>query len=445
MPGCGRASDSNSNFEEGIKMEIYVICLASALIGGLMLSRLTKLLNLPAVTAYLVAGLMLGPFALGRLNVPGLGFQTLEQVELMGILTQTALGFIAFTIGNEFRLSQLKAMGSSAIIIGILQAVITTIAVDIVLIALHLCFPEIISIPCAITLGAIASATAPAATLMVVRQYKADGPLTRLLMLVVAIDDAVGLLLFSVSFGIATALAHGQVSVLAVVVEPILEIVLSLGLGSLMGWLLNWVEHFFHSRSKRMTISVAFVLLTVGLSSMTFEVGGVHCGFSLLLVCMMTGTIFCNICSTSEELMERVDNWVMPLNVLFFVISGAELDLEILSHPVTIIVGIIYILSRSAGKYYGAAISCKLSKQPKPITDNLGITLLPQAGVALGMALTAATLLDGALARNVVLFAVLVYELIGPALTKRSLLAVGEIRPEGRTSARRHNTPKTHK
>ena len=426
-------------------MEIYVICLASALIGGLMLSRLTKLLNLPAVTAYLVAGLMLGPFALGRLNVPGLGFQTLEQVELMGILTQTALGFIAFTIGNEFRLSQLKAMGSSAIIIGILQAVITTIAVDIVLIALHLCFPEIISIPCAITLGAIASATAPAATLMVVRQYKADGPLTRLLMLVVAIDDAVGLLLFSVSFGIATALAHGQVSVLAVVVEPILEIVLSLGLGSLMGWLLNWVEHFFHSRSKRMTISVAFVLLTVGLSSMTFEVGGVHCGFSLLLVCMMTGTIFCNICSTSEELMERVDNWVMPLNVLFFVISGAELDLEILSHPVTIIVGIIYILSRSAGKYYGAAISCKLSKQPKPITDNLGITLLPQAGVALGMALTAATLPDGALARNVVLFAVLVYELIGPALTKHSLLAVGEIKPEGRTSARRHNTPKTHK
>jgi Kef-type K+ transport system membrane component KefB len=425
-------------------MEIYLICLASALIGGLMLSRLTKLLNLPAVTAYLVAGLLLGPFALGRLNIPGLGFQTLEQVELMGIVTQTALGFIAFTIGNEFRLSQLKAMGSSAIIIGILQAVITTIVVDIVLIALHLCFPEIISISCTITLGAIASATAPAATLMVVRQYKADGPLTRLLMLVVAIDDAVGLLLFSVSFGIATALAHGQVSVLAVVVEPILEIVLSLGLGSLMGWLLNWVEQFFHSRSKRMTISVAFVLLTVGLSSVTFEVGSVHCGFSLLLVCMMTGTIFCNICATSEELMERVDNWVMPLNVLFFVISGAELDLEILSHPVTIIVGIIYILARSAGKYYGAAISCKLTKQSKPITDNLGITLLPQAGVALGMALTAAALPDGALARNVVLFAVLVYELIGPALTKRSLLAVGEIKPEGRISARRHNEPKMH-
>ncbi|MBQ1946408.1 MAG: cation:proton antiporter [Clostridia bacterium] len=426
-------------------MEIYLICLASALIGGLMLSRLTKRLKLPAVTAYLIAGLMLGPFVLGRLNVPGLGFQSLHQVELLSVITQTALGFIAFTIGNEFRLSQLKSMGSSAIIIGILQAVVTTVVVDIVLIVLHFCFPQIISVPVAIVLGAIASATAPAATLMVVRQYKAKGPLTRLLMLVVAIDDAVGLVLFSVSFGVATALSQGELSVLAVVVEPILEIVLSLALGSLMGWLLNWVEQFFHSRSKRLTISVAFVLLTVGLSSVSFEVAGVHCGFSLLLVCMMTGTIFCNICSTSEELMERIDNWVMPLHVLFFVISGAELDLEILAQPVTIIVGVIYILARSAGKYYGAAISCKMTGQSKAITDNLGITLLPQAGVALGMAMTAASLENGALARNVVLFAVLVYELIGPTLTKRSLLAVGEIRPEGRTSARRQNQPEEKK
>ena len=425
-------------------MEIYLVCMACALIGGLMLSRLTKLFHLPAVTAYLVAGLLLGPFVLGRLNIPGLGFQSLDQVELMGIITETALGFIAFTIGNEFRLTQLKAMGHSAIVIGIVQAVITTAAVDVVLICLHLLFPEIISIPCAITLGAIASATAPAATLMVVRQYKADGPLTRLLMLVVAIDDAVGLLLFSVSFGIATALSHGQVSVVAVAVEPILEIILSLGLGALMGWLLKWVEQFFHSRSKRMTISVAFVLLTVGLSSVSFEIAGVHCGFSLLLVCMMTGTIFCNICPTSEELMERIDNWVMPLNVLFFVISGAELDLEVLSHPVTILVGVVYIIARSAGKYYGAAASCAMTHQSKPITDNLGITLLPQAGVALGMALTAATLPDGTLARNVVLFAVLIYELVGPALTKRSLLAVGEIKPEGRISARRHNAEKAH-
>ena len=421
-------------------METYLICLAVALVGGLMLSRVTKVLHLPAVTAYLVAGLLLGPFFLGRIGLPGLGFNSLAQVEHLSILTRTALGFIAFTIGNEFRLPQLKAMGSAAIIIGILQAVVTTVVVDIILIALHLCFPTVISIPCAITLGAIASATAPAATLMVVRQYKADGPLTRLLMLVVAIDDAVGLLLFSVSFGIATALSNGQVSIMGVVVEPILEIVLSLGLGAAMGWLLNWVEQFFHSRSKRMTISVAFVLLTVGLSMLKFEVAGIHCGFSLLLVCMMTGTIFCNICDTSEELMSRVDGWTMPLNILFFVISGAELDLEVLAHPVTILVGVIYIAARSAGKYYGAAISCGLTRQTKPIKDNLGITLLPQAGVALGMALTAANLPDGMLVRNVVLFAVLIYELVGPALTKRSLLAVGEIKPEGRTSARKLNT-----
>ena len=296
-----------------------------------------------------------------------------------------------------------------------------------------------ISIPCAITLGAIASATAPAATMMVVRQYKADGPMTRLLMLVVAIDDAVGLLLFSVSFGIANALASGAVSILAVVVEPIVEIVLSLVLGAAMGWLLHRVEKFFHSRSKRMTISIAFVMLTVGLSMLEFKVGPVNCGFSLLLVCMMTGTIFCNVCPTSEELMERVENWTMPLNVLFFVLSGAELDLNVLAQPVTLIVGVVYIIARSLGKYYGAASSCSMTHQPKPIVSHLGITLLPQAGVALGMAMTAATLADGALARNVVLFSVLVYELVGPALTKRSLTAVGEIRPEGRTSARKLN------
>lgn len=423
-------------------MEIYLICLAVAMVGGLMLSRLTKLLHLPAVTAYLVAGLILGPFCLGALKLPGFGFNSLEQVEGLSIVTQLALGFIAFTMGNEFRLSQLKTMGKSAITIGILQAVLTTAVVDIVLIGLHLCFPQVISLPCAIVLGAIASATAPAATLMVVRQYKANGPLTRLLMLVVAIDDAVGLLLFSVSFGVATALAHGQISVVGVVVEPILEIVLSLGLGAVMGWLLNWVEQFFHSRSKRMAISVAFVMLTVGLSMLDFEIGGVHCGFSLLLVCMMTGTIFCNICDTSEELMERVERWTVPLNILFFVISGAELDLQVLISPVTILVGVIYIIARSAGKYFGADISCRLTRQSKPITDNLGITLLPQAGVALGMALTAATLPNGDLTRNVVLFAVLIYELIGPALTKRSLLAAGEIKPEGRTSARTVNQKK---
>ena len=424
-------------------MEIYLILLAVSLIGGLMLSRVTKLLHLPAVTAYLVAGLLIGPFCLGALDVPGLGFNSLDQVKSLEVVTQTALGFIAFAIGNEFRLSQLKAMGSKAIVIGILQAVITTVVVDIVLIVVHLLFPKVLSVPAAITLGAIASATAPAATLMVVRQYKADGPLTRLLMLVVAIDDAVGLLLFSASFGVATALEQGSVSVVGVVVQPLLEIVLSLGLGSVMGILLYRVERFFHSRSKRMAISVAFVLLTVGLSMLEFKAFGIELGFSLLLVCMMTGTVFCNICDFSEELMSRVESWTVPFNILFFVISGAELNLEILASPVTLAIGAAYILARSAGKYFGAYGSCRLTHCNPAITKNLGITLLPQAGVALGMAITAANLQDGKLVRNVVLFSVLIYELVGPALTKRSLLKAGEIRPEGKTSARTPNTPKS--
>ena len=423
-------------------METYLICLAVAVIGGLLLSRVAKKLNLPAVTAYLVAGLLMGPFCLGRLQISGVGFNSLEQVEGLRILTQTALGFIAFSIGNEFRLAQLKTMGSKAIVIGIVQAVVTTVLVDIVLIALHLAFPDMLSLSAAIVLGAIASATAPAATLMVVRQYKADGPLTRLLMLVVAIDDAVGLLLFAISFGIAGALENGGISVISVLVEPLLEIVLSLGLGAVMGILLDRVEHFFHSGSKRLALSVAFVLLTVGLSMMKFEVQGVHIGFSLLLVCMMTGTVFCNVCDTSEELMHRVESWTVPLNILFFVISGAELDLEILLNPITLIVGVLYILSRSAGKYLGSYGSCRLTHCSKPITKHLGITLLPQAGVALGMAIIAKTLPGGDLIGNVVLFSVLVYELVGPALTKRSLTLAGEIRPEEKTSSRRINQPK---
>lgn len=425
-------------------MEYTLITLSLCLIVGLMFSRVAKKLSLPAVTAYLVAGLILGPFCLGLLHIPGVGFGSLEEVGDFSIVSQVTLGFIAFAIGNEFRLSQLKTMGRQAVTIGILQAVLTTVLVDIVLIALHFAFPHVLTLPVAITLGAIASATAPAATLMVVRQYKAEGPLTKLLLLVVAIDDAVGLVLFSASFGIARAMEQGSISLLGVVLEPVLEIVLSLGLGALAGLMLNYVERFFHSRSKRLSVSVAFVLLTVGLSMVKFTVGGVHCGFSLLLVCMMTGTVFCNICDFSEELMDRVDRWTAPISILFFVISGAELNLSILTNPMVLLVGVTYIIARSAGKIGGAFTSCKLTACNKKITNNLGVTLLPQAGVALGMAMTAASLQGGELVRNVVLFSVLVYELVGPMLTKIALTKAGEIKAEGQTSARTPNTPEHH-
>ncbi len=416
-----------------------LICISIAMIGGLLMSRVAKKVSLPAVTAYLVAGLLLGPFCIGRLGVPGLGFGSLEAVKGFSVLTQAALGFIAFTIGNEFRLSQLKSMGKRAVIIGIVEACSATILVDAALITLHFLKPDLISLPTAITLGAIASATAPAATLMVVRQYKADGPLTKLLLLVVALDDAVSLVLFSISFGMAKAMEQGTASIRAIVLEPIIEIVLSLVLGAVMGLLLHFVERFFHSRGKRLSISVGFVLLTVGLSMVKFQVAGLHCGFSLLLVCMMTGTVFCNICDFSEELMDRVNKWTTPLNILFFVISGAELDLNILSNPLVLMIGVIYIISRSLGKYSGAGISSRMTRCPPRVVSNLGITLLPQAGVALGMALTATGLAEGVLVRNVVLFAVLVYELFGPMMTKQALARAGEIKPEGRTSARIHD------
>ena len=424
-------------------MEQMLICLSIALIAGLLMSRLAKAVNLPAVTSYLVAGLLLGPFVLGRLGLSGLGigFGSLEQVEGYGVVTQVALGFIAFVIGNEFRLSSLRSMGQQAITVGIAQAVITTALVDVALVGVHLLFPQVLSLASAITLGSIAAATAPAATLMVVKQYKAKGPLTHLLLMVVAIDDAVGLVLFSASYGVANALEQGHMDLLSVVVEPLMEILLSLLLGAVAGYLLNLLEVYFHSRSKRMSLSVAFVLLTVGVSILEVEVGGVRCGFSLLLVCMMTGTVFCNVCPTSDELMDRLDRWVSPINILFFVLSGAELDLTILTNPMVLLIGVVYIVARSAGKISGSYLSCRATSCSPAIQKYLGITLLPQAGVALGMAATAAELSDGHMVRNVVLFSVLVYELVGPTLTKLSLTAAGEIRPEGRTSARVENQP----
>ena len=426
-------------------MEQMLICLSIALIAGLLMSRLAKAVNLPAVTSYLVAGLLLGPFVLGRLGLSGLGigFGSLEQVEGYGVVTQVALGFIAFVIGNEFRLSSLRSMGQQAITVGIAQAVITTALVDVALVGVHLLFPQVLSLASAITLGSIAAATAPAATLMVVKQYKAKGPLTHLLLMVVAIDDAVGLVLFSASYGVANALEQGHMDLLSVVVEPLMEILLSLLLGAVAGYLLNLLEVYFHSRSKRMSLSVAFVLLTVGVSMLEVEVGGVRCGFSLLLVCMMTGTVFCNVCPTSEELMDRLDRWVSPINILFFVLSGAELDLTILANPLVLLIGVVYIAARSAGKISGSWLSCRATRCSPDIQKCLGITLLPQAGVALGMAATASQLSDGHMVRNVVLFSVLVYELVGPTLTKMSLTAAGEIRPEGRTSARVENKPET--
>ncbi len=414
-------------------MEQTLLCLALAIFAGLMLSRLAKLVKLPAVTAYLVAGILIGPFLLGSLKIDGLGFTSDENIEKFSIISDVALGFIAFSIGNEFRLAQLKTIGKQATVIGIFQAVFTTLVVDVALIIFSLFCPNILPLPVAIILGAIASATAPAATLMVVRQYKAKGSITDVLLPVVALDDAVGLVVFAISFGVAEAINVGSLSLVSIIVDPLIEVFASLLLGALMGVIFTFCERFFHSRSKRLAMSVTFVMLTVALSMIELP----HLKFSPLLTCMMLGTIFCNICDFSEELMERVDRWTAPLFIMFFVLSGAELDFKVFKSFAIILIGIVYIAARSAGKYSGAYLSAKSVKCDKNIVKYLGITLLPQAGVALGMAQEAAHLgHKGHIVESITLFAVLVYEIVGPTLTKIALTKAGDITPSGKTSAR---------
>lgn len=410
-----------------------LLSLAVAVIAGLMMTRVVKRFSLPAVTAYLVAGVLIGPYCLGRLRIPGIGFESMEQMDGLKMFSEVALGFIAFAIGNEFRLSSLRETGRQATIVGIVQALMAAVFVDIALVALHFILRnDKLSIPQAITLGAIATATAPAATLMVVRQYKAKGKLTDILLPVVALDDAVGLVVFAVSFGVARALEYGAFDMVSILVEPLLEIVLSLGLGALMGYILTQLEKLFNSNSNRLSLTIGMVLFTVALSKLELKIGSVNIGFSSLLVCMMLGTIFCNLCPLSGDLMEKADGWTAPLYVLFFVISGAELELGVFSDLAIVGIGLVFILFRSLGKYVGAYTSCKATGCDEKVTKYLGITLLPQAGVALGMCLTAMELgaTQGALIRNIVLFAVLIYELIGPTLTRDALMKAGDIQPK---------------
>ena len=418
-----------------------LLSVSIALLAGLMMTRAFKPLKLPSVTAYLIAGVLIGPYCIGRLGVEGLGFNSMESVHALSLISQVALGFIAFSIGNEFRTEDIKHIGKQAFVIGIFQALVATLFVDLALFAVHKMMPDVLSVSQAITLGAIATATAPAATLMVVRQYKAKGKLTDLLLPIVALDDAVGLIVFAVSFGIAKTLSTGAVDMISIIVNPLVEIVCSLILGAVMGWILTQLEKMFNSNTNRLNMTITFVLLTVALSMIKFEIGHVHVGFSSLLVCMMLGTVFCNTCPLSHDLMEKADRWTSPLFALFFVISGAELELGVFAQGAIVLIGVVYIIFRSLGKYVGTYISAKMTKCSPEICKYLGITLLPQAGVALGMCTIAAADFGhaGVLIRNITLFAVLIYELFGPVLTRMALQASGDIKPmSDEVKMRRH-------
>ncbi len=414
-----------------------LLSLATALFAGLLMSRVVKLLHLPAVTGYLIAGILVGPHCLGALGINGLGFAVggsngSISVATFSVLSNLALGFIAYEIGNEFRWCELKKVGGQVVVITLTQALATVFLVDVALIAMHFIFPSQISLPVAITMGAIAAATAPAATLMVVNQYKAKGKVTELLLPVVALDDAVGLVAFAISSGIARALYSGNANMLVIVCEAFCEIIFSLLLGALLGGLLAFLEKFFHSRNNTMDMSICFVLFSVALSMTSFSIGSMKIEFSTLLVCMMMGTVFCNFSGKFEGVMDRSTRWANPMIMLFFVMSGADLDFSVFTSAVTIGMGGVYLISRSVGKCLGATIGAKITKSAPQVVKYLGITLLPQAGVALGMSLTAAATLgsDGAIIRNVVLFGVFIYELVGPMLAKMALVKSGDILPE---------------
>ena len=410
------------------------LAVSSALFAGLMLTRVFRLLklNFPDVTAFLIAGLLIGPYGLGQIGLKGLGFVSMRDVEAISIVNTTALGFIAFSIGSEFRLEELKHTGRQATIIGIFQAVVAAALVDVVLAVIHFILgEEVFPLSAAIVLGSIASATAPAATLMVVRQYKADGPLTRLLLPIVALDDAVGLVIFSVSMGITRAMQGGNLDMISIGINPLLEIICSLILGAVLGLCLSLLEKLFHSNSNRLSLTISFVLLTIALSYLEIPVGPVTISFSSLLVCMMLGTIFCNVSEFSGDIMQRAEKWTAPLNASFFVLSGAELELSVFQNPAYVAIGVIYIIARSLGKYIGARISSTATGCDENVRKYLGITLLPQAGVALGMCAQAMVLgeFEGTIIRNVTLFGVLIYELVGPLLTRNALMKAGEIAP----------------
>ena len=406
-----------------------LLSLSVAVLAGLLMTRVAKPLKLPSVTAYLVAGVLIGPYCLGLLGIEGLGFPTQEAVDSLSLISEVALGFIAFSIGSEFRVSELKHTGKQAFVIGVLQALAATFLIDIALVAIALVTNGKLTIAQAITLGAIGTATAPAATLMVVRQYHAKGEVTSTLLPVVAMDDAVGLMLFSISLAISQALAsNAALTVTSMLLQPLLEIVLSLAVGAGIGLLIALAMRFFHSKVNRISVAVAAVLLGSALASIW--------NLSSLLLCMAIGAILVNLRKDADELLEITDAWTPPLFMLFFVLSGAELDLAVV--PTVGLLGVVYMVARSLGKYFGSFLGATIAKSSPNIRKYLGLTLLPQAGVAIGMAQVALNALPeyGAQIQAVVLSATLIYELIGPVITKLALTAAGEIQDSKKSKAK---------
>lgn len=374
-------------------------------ITGLIFSKLAKMVKLPAVTGYLVGGLLLGPFVLN--------FVTIESVDTLAIFSDIALAFIAFNIGSEFKLSYFKKVGMAPIVIACFESLF---AVLFVLIVLLLTNHEL---RFSLMLSAIAAATAPAATIMVIKQYRANGPVTKTLLSVVAIDDATALILFGFALAITNSLSNGSGNLLMMLLSPIIEVVVSVIIGTVMGLILSYAIRFYKD-DLRVPLIIATLLLTLGISAI-FDA-------SSLLVCMVLGAIFCNLSNEADKTMNIIDGITPSLFMMFFVLSGAELNVYIL--PSIGLVGIIYVVFRIVGKYAGAYVGAKLSKASENVCRYIGPCLIPQAGVAIGLSLVAQSMLPefGSTIRAVILCGTLIYELIGPFVTKKTLIMAKEIK-----------------
>lgn len=423
-----------------------ILCIALALLAGLLSSRLMKLLRLPNVTGYLISGIIFGPFVLGK-YIGGWSSDPLSGTSIQAIswISDIALGFIAFTIGCSFKTSSLKAVGKRIVIITVFEALGGALITIGGLFIAYIFLRDTLPIAVILTLGAIACATAPAATLMVIKQYKAHGPVVDTLIPVVAFDDAVALIAFSVLFSISKSLVSAtSLSFVGVIVVPLIEIIVSLALGALLGFLVSLGCRFFKSRANRMIMVIASILVVVGLSMLATQLGwklfGEDFSFSSLLACMMIGAFFINARKDAQRTIERIDQFTPPLYMLFFVISGANLDITIFASKdalLVIIIALVYIVTRSLGKYSGAFISSKITKSEPTVQKYLGFTLFPQAGVAIGLATTASQTLAGAgyekessIILAVILTATIFYELVGPLITKIALYKAGEIEKE---------------
>ena len=420
---------------------------AILLLVALLSTRLVRILKLPNVTGYIVTGIIMGPFVFGLLfnnfTYDGIKESIIYQhVNTINWVSTVALGFIAFSIGTSFKRATIKALGKRVLIITALEALGATLLVLIVLLILHFIFPQYISIELVLTLAAIASATAPAATLMVIKQYQARGPLVDTLLPVVALDDAAALILFAIFFQIANTFASGvPLSIYTVLLKPLIEIAISLVSGLVIGLFISFMNRFFKSRNNRLIWCIFSVFAALGIY-MLFK-SPVLGGFELssLLTCMLAGTIYTNFVSDSNRTLDVMDRFTSPIYMMFFVISGASLDLTIFFNRNGLIVACIaatYVLFRVIGKWLGAFTGASITRCEDKIKKYLGFALIPQAGVAIGLATTAYTLfnknpdtaLAGSLILAIILTSTLVYELIGPMVAKFALNKAGEIPKE---------------